>query len=142
MVKGSNNEVKYKNNPFWDKEGKKPTKFTFILLIAITASFLIWGILDTIDDFHEIKIVVDCDEDYYGSVVYENEYNSIDRGSGLREFSYEVREGLTITITFRRTTNDLGSNPLYLKLYYNGNLVLNITEYADQRQTVLEYTID
>lgn len=123
-----------KKNRFWDKEAKKPTKLTFMLLAVITIIFLVGGFGVSLARLHDIKVVVDCDGTYYGNVGYDDSYETINRGSGLREFSYKVRVESFVQVAIFRSLDDPGSGPLILKIYDNENLVANITGRVDQRQ--------
>jgi hypothetical protein len=130
-----------KKNRFWNKEAKKPTKLTFLLLFIITLAILVAGFYITLARLHDIKVVIDGDGTYYGSVIYEDDYESINRGSGLREFTYKVREGFNVRVTIFRTLDDPGFAPLTLEIYDNDNLVTNITGSVDQRQIRLDHTV-
>lgn len=126
---------------FWNKDAKKPTKYTYTILIIGTISLLIAGIVDSIINIHDIKVVIDSDQRYFGEIQYWHTYESIEPDNGLREYSFETRVGDTIRISINRRHDDLGSGPMTIKIYDEGHLVRDITETDSQSTIQLEYRV-
>lgn len=142
MINNNMNDEKPKKQSFiWNAEKKRPSNLAFILIIALTIIFLISGVLSVLVSFHDIKVVIDCQRNNWGDVNYGDSYNSIEPGSGLREFSYPVRKGLTISVNIFRSNNNFGSSRLTIEIYDNGDLVAERTVNDNQRSVQLEYTV-
>lgn len=137
------NKTKKKDNQkqslFWEAEKKRPSKFLFITLIAVTIIILLYGVVDNIMSFHEIKIVIDCDEDYRGNIRFSGSFESFDRDSGLREFSFEIREGIAVKIYVYKYDSDMDF--MTISVYDNGKLVLQRTPHENERMINMEFKV-
>jgi hypothetical protein len=121
---------------FWNKKAKKPTKFTFILLISFTLILLIWGIIDTIEGFHEIKVEIDYSDDYYGYIEFHGGFKNIEENIG-NEYTIQVRKGNEISVYVQKL---FSPETLTVKIYDNGELVRE--ESISQKNSMnIEYTV-
>jgi hypothetical protein len=123
----------------WDAKKKRPRSLLIVALIAITLVFLIYGITDVINSFHEIRIQIDCDDEYSGSIYFADEYESFSRDIGLREFSFTIREGITVHISISRISSAI--DLMTIQIYDNGELVLDRTPPQGDRRVDLKYTV-
>ena len=110
---------KEKKNHFWDKEAKKPTKLTFILLFALALSLLIWGFVETFSSIHEIKVEIEYSDDFMGEIDSQDTSEQINGNMG-NEFTYEIRKGNDIRVNVIKFDS---KETLTVKIYDNGELV-------------------
>jgi hypothetical protein len=121
----------------WDSEKKRPSKLTFLVLITLTVIILITGVLSVIALYHEIKVVIDCHGDYRGNIEYSDVHISFDRSSKPKEFSFRIREDITIHVSIDRYF----SSALTIEIYDNGNIATERTYNDRQGPVLLEYTV-
>jgi hypothetical protein len=137
----SNNDEIQRSNPIWNHEKKRPSNLTFFFLFSLTIIFLISGVQSVFLLYHEIEVVIDYDRDYWGSIEFKDNFNSFDREQGLREFSYSVREGLTVSVRVRRSSDDSYIGRLTIEIYDNGDLMVQRTFINAHGLLMLEYTV-
>ncbi len=137
----SNEDEIQRSNPIWNHEKKRPSNLTFFFLFSLTIIFLISGVQSVLLTYHEIKVVNDYDRDYWGNIEFNDNYNSFDREQGLREFSYSVREGLTVSVMVYRSSDSNYIGKLTIEIYDNGDLVVERTFINNQRSVHVEYTV-
>jgi hypothetical protein len=125
---------------FWNKETRRPTKFTILLLILLTLIFLIWGIVDIIASTHRIRLEIDYSEDFSGYVRFYGTTEKFDSDKG-NEFTYQIREGNDVRVKVRKLGGPYGSETLRLKLYDNGRLVREEYITDNYGSTNFEYTV-
>ena len=128
---------KEKKNHFWDKEAKKPTKITFILLFALALSLFIWGFVETFSSVHEIKVEIDYSDDFHGDIEFQGTYEEIDDNMG-NEYTYEIREGNEISVYVRKTYSP---ETLTVKIYDNDELVREESILQNHGSIHIEYTV-
>jgi hypothetical protein len=123
----------------WDANKKRPSTILMVILIVFTMTFLVYGIVDTVNSFHEIEIVIDSNDRYSGSIHYGDTYDNLRRDDGRREFSYTIRRGTTIYINIyiSNTPTDL----MTIQIYDNGDTVVDHTPAMNLRTIDLEYTV-
>lgn len=140
MEKGKeNNEDPQKSIFIWNSEKKRPGVYIFILLIMITIAILTVGIIDLINMTHEIKVVVEFDGKYQGEIRYDTEFESINGGTGYREFSFKVQEGKSLEVYIYRPSSN--RDLLKVSIYNNGDLVMQETSTQPWSTINLEYTV-
>jgi hypothetical protein len=140
MVLSDGSEVQSKkeiNDYFWNSKAKKPTMLTFILLIAISLSLFIFGIVDTFSSIHEIRIEIDISDDFTGSIEFQGTYDNIDDEMG-NEFTYEIREGITLDVYVYKFGS---TETLTVRIYDDGDLVREETARDKWSSVELEYTV-
>lgn len=125
------------NDFFWDEKAKKPTKYTFILLISITFILLILGIVDSLSSIHEIKVEIDYSDDFAGEIDFQDTYNNINDNMG-NEYTYEIREGVDIWVNVYKYGT---LETLTVRIYDNGELVRERSTNEQWGGVDLDYTV-
>jgi hypothetical protein len=122
---------------FWNKEAKKPTKYTFILLFALALSLFIWGFVESLSSIHEIKVEIDYSGDFRGDIEFQGTFEDIDDNMG-NEYTYEIRKGNEMRVYVFKYGS---SETLTVKIYDNGELVREESTTEQWSSLYLEYTI-
>jgi hypothetical protein len=138
MVRGSINEAGNKNSPFWDKNAKRPTKLTFVLIITMTSLILVWGIFDLIAGTHEIKVVIDYPGEYEVQIIMGPSSELI-QGFGHSEYIYRLGEDALITVNVFRIDWDEGT--MTASIYDDGELVRERNTTQSRSSIFMEYTV-
>lgn len=142
MQKGTETkEISQRSTIFWDVKKKRPSNYTFIILIILTIIFLVSGVISTIASYHEIKIVIESDFDCHGNVEYKDNSYRIDRGRGLREFSYQIRLGLNVQIFIYKSNYQSDITMFNFELYDNEELVEERTSWGSSASFWLQYRV-
>lgn len=137
---GKTVEKSQKSTIIWDAQKKMPKKGVFIILIVITISILTYGIIDTLDNIHEIKITIEYNGDYYGEINIGDSYYSVSESdSGVH--TYKVQEGKTVEVYVSRQ-DPLNDNLMTISIFDNGELVEQDTSSERWGSIYLEYTIE
>jgi hypothetical protein len=137
-MKGGNPD---KSSVIWDANKKRPSNLTIFFMITMTVIFLVAGTLSTIASFHEIRVVVDSNSECYGNVEFNGNYNSISRGTGRREFTFQVRVGVKVTVNINRIRFQGQQSTLTLEIFDNGELGRERTSISSSNNMRMEYTV-
>jgi hypothetical protein len=124
-----------KSNIFWDGEKKKPGKAFLIVILMITVTLMSWIFVDYVTSIHEIKVVIELEENYDGIIRWGDESETIGGGSGKREFSFTVLEGITMKINVRRSS--WRRTPITITIYDNG--ILAVQEIITDQETWIHF---
>lgn len=136
---GKKVEKPVKSTIFWNAERKRPSTVLIVALVAFTLIFLLYGIVETINSFHEIKIVIESDGEYYGNIRYGDEYEYFSRDTGNREFMFTIREGVTVDIWINRYSSEM--DPMTIWIYDNGELVVERIPSLNDNRVKIEYIV-
>jgi hypothetical protein len=109
-----------KRSIFWDKGKKRPSVYTFLIIIAIWAIFIAWVISETVLNIHEIEVVFEYGGHFEAEIYFGDNYEYIAE-QGRREMTRSLHKVSTISISFRKA--DEGTELLSVELYDNGQLV-------------------
>jgi hypothetical protein len=123
----------------WNAEKKRPQIIILVLLVVFTLIFLSIAIVATINSFHTIEMIVEYPGSYYGHVEYGDDYDSFGTESGRREFSYSIREGITVTVSIRKYVSD--TSPMNIEVYDNGKLVLEVYSDYEERRVAFDFVV-
>jgi predicted SnoaL-like aldol condensation-catalyzing enzyme len=133
-------EKSSKSSLFWDSKKRKPGIYTIILLSAITIMLMFWVILDYVGSFHEIKVVIDHDGNYWCRINSGDEHFDIIGGYGHKEYSFVESEGITMEVCVYLDGSH--TSPINITIYDNGNKAIHSSfPFSSGYSVQLEYVV-